>query len=137
MVKAVRFHFDDREWEVRFGHPQAKLPVRDRTGNVVLKPWGRRPNEKGKLPLGGFARQTHLQGNRWDCYFPKSVRVMVKGFLVLDVADNEHWLIVTPGQFIHGICARYDAELRIYLVTHDSPPDMAEFEMWPKIMNGL
>ncbi len=134
MIRAVKYQFDDREWEVRFANPKAMLPVRDKLGNTVLKPWGRRPTDKGKLPLGSVAKLPHLQSGRWDSYFPKRVRILVKGFCVADVAGNEHWMMLPKGQYMQGICASYDAELRIYIVSQDSPPDMGEFESWPRVV---
>ncbi len=134
MIRAVKYHFDECDWESRFSNPQSKLPVRDKQGQIVLKIWGRRPTDKGRLPLGSIARMAHYQSGRWDAYFPKSVRILVKGFCVADVAGNEHWMMLPKGQFIHGICASYDAELRIYVLSQDSPPEEAEFETWPRIV---
>ena len=134
MIRAVKYHFDERDWEVRFANPKAKLPVRDKQGQIVLKAWGRRPTDRGRLPLGSTARMAHYQTDRWSAYFPKSVRVMVKAFCVADVAGNEHWFGIQPGQFIHGICASYDAELRIYILSQDSPPEEAEYETWPRVV---
>ena len=136
MIRAVKYHFDERDWESRFSNPQSKLPVRDKQGQIVLKTWGRRPTDKGRLPLGSIARMAHFQSGRWNAYFPKSVRVMVKEFCVVDVAGNERWYGLPKGQFIHGICASYDAELRIYILSLDSPPEEAEFETWPRILSS-
>lgn len=136
MIRSVKYQFDDRQWEVRFPNPKAMLPVRDKLGNTVLKPWGRRPMDKGKLPLGSIAKLPHLQSGRWDSYFPKKVRILVNGFCVADVAGNEHWYQVMPGQFLQGVCATWDAELRIYIISQDTPPNLAEFESWPKILSA-
>lgn len=134
MCRAVKFLFDDREWEMRFGQSQARLPIRDKDGQIQLCPWGRRPRERGKLPMGGVARLTHVRGERWEPYFPKPVRVMVKSFAVSDVAGNEHWFALTRGQFLHGLRAYSEQEMRIYLITLDSTPEEAEFEHWPRIL---
>lgn len=134
MCRAVKFHFDEREWESRFGHSHAKLPVLDREQQILLRPWGRRPTERGKLPLGGIARLAHIHGNRWDKFFPKPVRVIVKSFCAVDVAGNEHWHVMTKGQFLQGLYARTEKEARFYLVVQDSPPEEAEYEVWPRIL---
>lgn len=136
MCRAVKFHFDEREWQVRFAQPKAQLPVRDRQASVILLPWGRRPTERGKLPVGGWARFTHLQGGRWDEYNPKPVRILVSGFAATDVTGAEQWFGIPRGQFIRGLAARMGEELRIYIVTLDASPQEAHFESWPRVLSA-
>lgn len=78
MCLAVRYHFDEKDREVRFTQGSARLPVRAKTGDTVLIPWGRRKGESIALPMGGWARLTHLQSGRWDAYQPKSVKIPVE-----------------------------------------------------------
>ncbi len=136
MIRAVCYFYDDREWDSRFSQPHARIAVRNREGNVVLKPWGRRPMESGRLPIGSSARYAHIDTGKWDEYLPINVKIMATAFCVANVAGQAHWFPVTKGHYLHGICARWDAELRIYLVTQESPPDMGEYESWPRMQSA-
>ena len=135
MSWAVRYLHGQAERLSRFQHRGAFLPVSARRGaQIVLMPWGRRPDEPGKLPKGGWAHLTHLQGGVWDQFGPKPVRLPVYEFAERDVTGREHWFMVTRGQFLQGCVATLERERRVYVVTLDCAPDVGEFERWPRLV---
>ena len=138
MCRAIRYHFDEHTYEVRFTQTGARLPVRLNNGEDSLQLWGKRPHEKCQLPIGGWARYSHVLSGRWkDDYAITSVRIPALEFAVQDVMGAEHWFKITRGQYVRGIVAKSGNESRLYVVIMDSPPDMGEFEGWPRVVNSL
>jgi hypothetical protein len=54
MCLAVSFDWQAKKRTCHYKSYKAVLPVKTRH-SVSLAPWGRRPNEKGELPMGGWA----------------------------------------------------------------------------------
>lgn len=137
MTWAVRFLHDGRDTLSRFEWQRAVLPISARRGaQMVLTRWGRRPDEPGELPLGGWARLTHVQGAAWDRFAPRPVLLPVQWFTERDVTGREQWFQVTRGQYLQGCLARFSRESRVYVVTLDCAPDVGEFERWPRVVIG-
>jgi len=121
---------------VYFPNPKACLPVRTRTGAVDLLSWGRRHDQAGKLPLGGWARLDTIYAGRWDRWFPVPVKLSVKSFMEKDFEGHSHWYDLTRGQWIQGLVARDRHERRVYVVTVEPElPDMIH-DRWPRILSG-
>ena len=137
MCRAIRYHFDERDWEVRATQTSAKLPVRLNNGERSLLTWGKRPREKCSLPIGFWAHFAQVQSGRWDKYGYKKVLIPAKEFMVHDVLGNEHWFKPTTGQYLRGVVAKDGAITRLYVVIMDSPPDQGEFEGWPRLVTAL
>ncbi len=137
MCRAIRFHFDEHTWEVRFTQTGAKLPVRLSNGEAGLQKWGKRPHEKCPLPVGGWARFAHVQAGRWDQYGYKKVLIPAREFMVQDVLGHEHWFKTTVGQYLRGVVVKSGNDSRLYVVIMDSPPDQGEFEGWPRVITAL
>jgi len=135
MCLAARFTFDEKDWQVRFTQATARLPVLTKTHDHYLMPWGRRKGEQLTLPMGGWARLTHIQGGRWDVFQPVPVKIPVSGFMEQDVMGNEQWHLVTAGQYLQGLMARANDEQRLYVVILESGPDETYFERWPRIVS--
>lgn len=137
MCRAVRFRFDEKDWEVAFANRDARLPVLLKTQEAVLMTWGRRPREKGSLPIGGWAKREHIHGERWAKYMPKAVKIPASAFREQDVVGNNHWFEVTRGKYLQGLIATGDqGERRLYVVTIEPPPDEVEFEQWPRVVTA-
>lgn len=135
MCGGVYYTFNGEDIRVYFPNPKAKLPVRKKDGNTVLLPWGRRKEQKGVLPLGGWARLDSIYAGRWDRWFPIAVKLPIKSFMEKDIIGNSHWFDLTKGKYIQGLVARDGQEQRVYVVTVD--PEMAEavHERWPRIVS--
>lgn len=119
-----------------FPNPNARLPVRQKSGAVVLLPWGRRREQGGRLPLGGWARLDAIYSGRWDRWFPVPVKIPVKSFMENDLEGRSRWFDLTRGQWIQGLVARDRYEQRVYVVTVVPEFDNAMHERWPRILSG-
>jgi hypothetical protein len=119
-----------------FPNPKAQLPVRTRSGSVALLVWGRRHEQAGQLPLGGWARLDSIYAGRWDRWMPVPVKLPLKSFMERDFEGHSHWYDLTRGQWIQGLVARARYERRVYVVTLEPELPDTPHERWPRIMSG-
>ena len=119
-----------------FPNPKAVLPVRTKTGDVELLIWGRRREEQGRLPPGGWARLDAISAGRWDKWFPTPVKLPVARFMEKDARGRSHWYDVSGGFWIQGLVARDAGERRVYVVTIEPQLEEAVHDRWPRILNG-
>jgi hypothetical protein len=136
MCGGVYYLIDGQEARTYFPNPKAQLPVKMRDGSLVLLPWGRRKNQAGKLPMGGWARLDSIYGGRWDRWFPTPVKLMISQFMEKDIEGNSHWYDLTPGKWVQGLVAHWDNERRVYVVTITPEHEDAVHERWPRILSG-
>ncbi|MDZ4263863.1 MAG: hypothetical protein U1B30_16235 [Pseudomonadota bacterium] len=136
MCGGVYYTHNEQDVRVYFPNPKARLPVRQKTGEIVLLPWGRRQDQKSKLPLSGWARLDSIYAGRWNRWFPKSVKLPIKSFMEKDIEGHSHWFYLTQGQWIQGLVARDGSEQRVYVAT--ITPEMADavHERWPRVVSG-
>jgi hypothetical protein len=119
-----------------FTSPRASLPVITRRSGVVMVAWGRRRNEGGELPLGGWAWLESIRSGSWNGWQPKPVRLQLEGFMEQDIQGNNHWFKLTSGQWVQGLVAHHDGEQRVYVVTiHPQMPE-AIHTRWPRIVSA-
>jgi hypothetical protein len=136
MCGGVYYSVNDRDVRVYFPNPGAMLPVRTRCGGTELLVWGRRHDQTGELPRGGWARLDSIYSGRWDRWFPVPVKLRLKSFMEKDFEGHSHWYDLTRGQWIQGLVARCRYERRVYVVTVDPELPDAVHERWPRIMSG-
>lgn len=136
MCVGVYYSVHDQDIRVYFPNPKAQLPVRIRNGSSITLAWGRRHQQTGTLPLGGWAHLDSIYAGRWDRWFPVAVKIPVKSFIEKDLEGHGHWYDLTKGQWIQGLVARHRQERRVYVVTIE--PELAEaiHDRWPRIMSG-
>ena len=98
--------------------------------------YGRRQDQAGRLPLGGWARLESIYEGRWDRWSPRPVKLMVSQFMEKDIEGHSHWFDLTPGKWVQGLVARWESEQRVYVVT--ITPELADaiHERWPRILSG-
>lgn len=137
MCGGVYYLIDGQEVRTYFPNPKACLPVRKRDGGMELLPWGRRKEQAGRLPLGGWARLESIYEGRWDKWFPIPVKLPIRQFMEKDFEGNSHWFDLTRGKFIQGLVARCEHERRVYVVTVVPETDEAIHPRWPRILSGL
>lgn len=135
MCVGVQYTIGDREYRILFKQPTAQLPVSTRRG-PILTAWGRRPKQKGRLPLGGCAFRDAVLAGNWDRFFPKAVRLRVAAFAVTDIEGKIHWQDLTTGKWIKGCIARDGPERRVYVVTIAPSLVDTPYERWPLIASG-
>ncbi len=135
MCGGVLYQTPDGETiRVYFPNPKATLPVRKKDGSSMQLPWGRRREQSGQLPLGGWARLDSIYAGRWDRYFPKSVKLPIVQFMEKDISGSSHWFDIVKGRFIQGLIASLDQERRVYVVTITPEFDQAVHDRWPRII---
>ncbi|MGB5474232.1 MAG: hypothetical protein WBQ78_12225 [Gammaproteobacteria bacterium] len=136
MCDGVYYTANGQDIRVYFPNPKAQLPVMARGGGTRRLAWGRRHEQAGSLPLGGWARLDGIYAGRWDRWFPVPVKIPVRSFMEKDLEGHSRWYDLTRGQWIQGLVARDRHERRIYVVTIE--PELAEaiHARWPRIMSG-
>jgi hypothetical protein len=136
MCGGTLYEHEGREVRTFFPMPHARLPVARRAGGSTLVTWGRRREEGGTLPLGGWARLESIREGRWDRWQPRPVRLSLQAFMEKDVEGQSHWFPLTEGQWVQGLLARRGEELRVYVVTITPQLPDAVHERWPRIVSG-
>ena len=137
MCGGVYYTHLNQDIRVYFPNPKAVLPVKTRSGAVELLPWGRRKEQKGALPLGGWARLDSIYTGRWDRWFPVPVKLPIKQFMEKDLEGHTHWYDLTRGQWIQGLVARINYEQRVYVVTVEPELADAVHDRWPRLISGI
>jgi hypothetical protein len=136
MCSGVYYLVNGEEVRFYFQNPKAQLPVRIRGGDTRLLAWGRRPEQAGQLPLGGWARLDAIYSGRWDRWFPVPVKLPVSSFMEKDLEGHGRWYDLVRGQWIQGLIARHRHERRVYVVTIEPELPDAIHERWPRILSG-
>lgn len=136
MCGGVYYSYNGQESRMYFPNPKAVLPVIEKDKSIVLLPWGRRKEQQGHLPMGGWARLDSIYAGRWDKWFPIPVKLPVKQFMEKDIQGNSHWFDITKGQFIQGLIARDKYEQRVYVVTITPELEDAVHDRWPRILSA-
>ncbi len=136
MCDGVYYTANSQDIRAYFPNPKAQLPVMIRGGGISSLAWGRRHEQAGSLPLGGWARLDGIYAGRWDRWFPVPVKIPVRSFMEKDLEGHSRWYDLTRGQWIQGLVARDRHERRIYVVTIE--PELAEaiHNRWPRIMSA-
>lgn len=134
MCGGTQYKHGDQDMRVYFPNPAAMLPVKRKSGDVELLPWGRRQQQKGTLPLGGWARLESIYSGRWDKWFPIPVKLPILSFMEKDLEGHTHWYDLTKSQWIQGLVARNGNEQRVYVVTIAPEMEDAVHDRWPRIM---
>lgn len=136
MCGGIFYLHEGKQVRTYFPNPNARLPVKMKPGDISLLPWGRRKEQPGALPLGGWARLESIKSGVWDKWFPIPVKIMVSQFMEKDRKGNTHWFDVTDGKWIQGLVARNSGEFRVYVVTITPQMPDAIHDRWPRILSG-
>lgn len=106
---------------VYFPNPKAALLVAPDT-NLWL-PWGRRREQPGDWPEGGWARAENLGKGYWLRWHPERVVVHPVRWMEKDRHRASRWFELAPGQGI--LCLRLDAApgTPLYVVTRPAEGD--------------
>ncbi len=117
MCGCVQYNHEGEVKKVYFPNPYAQLPILKKDGNLELVAWGRRKEQEGRLPQGGWARQESIDKGTWEKWSPTPVIIIVDRFLEKDKERVSHWLDLKQGEWIQGEVAHNDDESRVYVVT--------------------
>jgi len=119
--------------KIYFPNPRAALPVLGSEGGEVLwVPWGRRREQAGKGPAGGWARLSSIEEGKWEKYGPTRVHIPVQRFMEKDGEKVSHWFDLKPGQAIEGLVIGAGEEQKVYVITTEAPEEQAwVHNRWP------
>ncbi len=112
-----------------------QLPVYTKKGTSQLLPWGRHKFSTGQLPAARCTSLHEIYTGKWDEFFPKPVKIPLRSFLVKDIQHNLQWFHLTNDKWIQGLVARYNQEVRVYIVTL-TPTESSQYYHWPRILLG-
>ena len=98
-----RYTRTGEQLRIYFPNPKAALPVLGSDGEVVWVPWGRRREQAGKGPAGGWARLSSIDEGKWGKYGPTRVRIPASRFMEKDEEKVSHWFDLQDGQAIEGL----------------------------------
>ncbi|MDH5424573.1 MAG: hypothetical protein OEY29_06255 [Gammaproteobacteria bacterium] len=136
MCGGVIYFNGEYEKRVFFAEIAACLPAKSKQGGQVMLPWGRRRQQSGQLPLGGWARLDSIYAGKWDRWFPVPVKLPILQFMEKDIEGNSHWHTLTKGQWVQGLIAKERYEQRLYVVTVEPEQSDAIYHRWPRILSG-
>ncbi|MEJ2213389.1 MAG: hypothetical protein P8Y20_04830 [Gammaproteobacteria bacterium] len=133
MCGGVSYKENEKQVKVYFPVPNASLPVLNKDKSLNKMTWGRRREEKGALPLGGWARHESILKGVWEKYQPIPVKIAVDAFMEKDNQKTSHWFDLAEGEYIQGLVANSGDEQRVYVVTVE-PDDKSIHDRWPRIV---
>jgi putative SOS response-associated peptidase YedK len=133
MCGGVEARDAEKIWKVYFPNPKAAIPVLDLfTGEVAWVPWGRRKEQPGTGPQGGWARLESVEEGKWAKYQPQRALGLVQRFMEKDADRKSHWFDMQPGHALECLLLGEGGQRRVYVVT-SSPPEQYAWihDRWP------
>jgi len=134
MCGGVSYKSNGKVIKTYFPIPMAQLPILKRDKSYEMLIWGRRREENGDFPLGGWARHESIQNGVWDKYQPQPVKIPVDNFMEKDKDRVSHWFDLEDGQFLQGLIAHLGQDRRIYVVTVE-PKANAIHDRMPRVIS--
>jgi len=136
MCGGVQYQYKGETVKTYFPNPNAELPILMKNQSIELIRWGRRKEQQGYLPQGGWARHESILQGIWDKYQPVPVKIQVNVFMEKDQDKVSHWFNLEEGQFIQGLLAHWDDECRVYVVTVSPPMEHPVHDRWPRLISS-
>ena len=136
MCGGIQYQYKGGTVKTYFPNPNAELPILMKNKSIELIRWGRRKEQKGHLPQGGWARHESILLGTWDKYRPVPVKIQVNLFMEKDQDKVSHWFNLEEGQFIQGLLAYWDNESRVYVVTVSPPMQHPVHDRWPRLISS-
>lgn len=125
-----------QDQKIFFPQTDACLPVRLRDGNVTWVTWSRREKEAvGKFPNGGWARLNSIKNGKWKPWHPRPVLIAADLFMEKDREGRSQWIPLDASLVIQGLLAKRSEEMRVYVVTVNTPPEHSWIhDRWPRLV---
>ena len=125
-----------KEWKIYFPNPKAALPVVTSNSNIEWLKWGKRREELAPgFIQGGWARLNSIREGKWARFHPKPIQLAVTSFMEKDEQKVSHWIDVPEDMAIQGLLASVNDEVRLYVVTEDTPSEYAwVHDRWPRLI---
>lgn len=117
---------------IYFPNPKAALPVRI-DGSVEWIPWGRRREQPGKGPAGGWARTDSIIEGKWEKYQPTEAVVPVEAFMEKDAERVSHWFQAETEEIeLQALVIGEGDNRKVYIITSQPPEQYAwVHDRWP------
>lgn len=138
MCGGVEAREADKIWRIYFPNPKAALPVLlEDSGQRDWITWGRRREQPGYGPEGGWARLNSVEAGSWAKYHPRRGFGMVQRFMEKEGQPGEknrasHWFDVPDGQALECLVIGEGEQRRVYVVTTTPPTELAWIhDRWP------
>lgn len=98
--------------------------------------WGRRKDQDpGRFPNGGWARIESIKMGKWKPWHPRPVLIAADSFMEKDHEKQTHWIPLNTKMVIQGLLAERNGELRVYVVTVNTPPEYHWIhDRWPRLV---
>ena len=135
MCGGAQFEVNGQTIKTFFPNPKARLPVLSRAGQPVMVPWGRREQQTGRTPLGGWARIESIRQGIWQRFQPRPVKISVEAFMEKNTQDHSEWFLLDSTQCIQGLLATDGPFQRLYVVTEPHPSSTHVSERWPRLIH--
>ena len=140
MCGGVEAREADKVWKIYFPNPKAAIPVLlEDTGQLDWIHWGRRKEEAGSGPQGGWARLSTVAAGGWAKHKPPRGFGMVQRFMEKEGQPGDknrpsHWFDVPEGYALECLVIGEGEQQRVYVVTTDPPEEYAWIhDRWPVI----
>lgn len=134
MCVAVCYSENSKTIITHFPQAKATLPIKTKLQTIQPVIWGRRMEEAGRFPMGGWASLESIKQGKWDRFFPKSVKIPIKKFMEQDIEGRSLWFDVTGGNWLQGLLLENEAEQRVYIVTITPELPGSPYPRWPRIL---
>lgn len=138
MCGGVEAREAEKVWKIYFPNPKAALPVLlEGSGQIDWIQWGRRQEQPGGGPPGGWARLSTVQTGGWAKHQPRRGLVIVQRFMEKDGKPGDksrqsHWFDVPDGYALRCLVIGEGEQQRAYIVTTDAPTELAWIhDRWP------
>lgn len=136
MCGGVQFDSNGQTIKTFFPNPKARLPILTRKGGLIQVPWGRREQQPGQTPQGGWARLESIRTGIWERFQPRPVKIVIDAFMEKDSDDNSQWFVLEQNQFIQGLLATDGSYTRVYVVTEENNNSCHINHRWPRLLNA-
>lgn len=121
--------------KVYFPNPKAAFPVVLEDGtDLGWVPWGRRREQPGKGPQGGWAKLETVERGGWEKYHPQRALGLISRYMEKDAERVSHWFDMNEGYALECLVIGEGEDRRVYVVTTSPPEEYAWIhDRWPMV----
>ncbi len=123
---------------IRVTFPNPKAALRVDSDKDLWLPWGRRKEEAGDWPEGGWARAESLTKAYWTRWEPELMTLFPSRWMEKDRGGKSHWFELESGLGIACLSLQAAPGRPLYVVTVAAPPDFLDIhDRMPRIVAGF
>lgn len=138
MCGGVEARDAEKAYKVYFPSPKAAFPVMLEGGEALgWVTWGRRHEEPGQGPQGGWARLETVERGGWEKYRPLRAFGLVQRYMEKGQPDEKgkkqsHWFDMPEGYALDCLVLGEGEQRRVYVVTSTPPEEYSWIhDRWP------